>query len=310
MLVRMPTRSELLANVPLFSTLDTVQLAALAERVDELREVAGTLLFDAGDPGDALYVVIEGEVEVYVVNPTGERIVMERAHAGHFFGEISLIDSGPRSASATVTEDLHALVVDRGDLEQFLVACPTAALDLMAAMGKRLRETARLLRGSASRNVNIETEDHRTRVQKAADWISDFSGSLPFLFIHVGVFAVWITLNVGVLAHTRIGGWDTYPFGLLTMSVSLEAIFLSVFVLLSQNRQAARDRVRNDIEYDINLKAELEIGQLHDKVDRLYEQFARRLSNLERQSGTGTPGQTAPASGTERPLDSFDRSGV
>jgi CRP/FNR family cyclic AMP-dependent transcriptional regulator len=278
----MPTRCELLAHVPLFSTLDAEQLDTLAERVDELREPAGTVLFQAGDPGDALYVVIEGAVEVYVEDPTGQQIVMERAGAGQFFGEISLLDAGPRSASARVTEALHALVVDRGDLEHFLVTCPTAALDLMAAMGKRLRETARLLRGSASRNVNVETEDRRTSVQRAADWISDFSGSLPFLFIHVGVFSLWILLNTGALARTVVGGWDIYPFGLLTMSVSLEAIFLSVFVLLSQNRQAARDRVRNDIEYDINLKAELEIGQLHLKVDRHYEQLSHRLANLER----------------------------
>ena len=287
----MPSRSELLASVPLFSTLDAQELAALAERVDEMREPLGTVLFHAGDPGDALYVVIEGAVEVYVHNPTGELIVLERALAGQFFGEISLLDNGARSASARVTQDLHALVVDRGDLEQFLVACPTAALDLMAAMGQRLRETARLLRGSASRNVNIETEDRRTAVQRAADWISDFSGSLPFLFIHMGVFFLWIVLNVGPLARSVVGGWDVYPFGLLTMSVSLEAIFLSVFVLLSQNRQASRDRVRNDIEYDINLKAELEIGQLHEKVDRLHEQMARRLANLERF------GQTKPTGG-------------
>jgi CRP/FNR family cyclic AMP-dependent transcriptional regulator len=278
----MPTRSELLAKVPLFSTLNERELQALAERVDELREPTGTVLFHAGDPGDALYIVINGAVEVFVVNPTGDRIVMERATEGQFFGEISLLDSGPRSAGAEVTADLHALVVDRGDLAQFLVACPTATLDLLAAMGRRLRETARLLRGAASRNVNVETLDKRTAVQKAADWISDFSGSLPFLFIHMGVFALWIVLNVAPLVHTSIGGWDPYPFGLLTMSVSLEAIFLSVFVLLSQNRQAARDRVRNDIEYEINLKAELEISQLHGKVDRLYEQFAQRLANLER----------------------------
>jgi CRP/FNR family cyclic AMP-dependent transcriptional regulator len=280
----MPSHSELLAHVPLFAALDAQELDALAERVDELREPADTIIFHAGDPGDALYIVIEGLVEVFVLNPVGERIVMERARAGEFFGEISLLDSGPRSASAIAIEPLHALVVDRGDLEQFLTVCPTAALDLMAAMGRRLRETARLLRSSASRNVNLETEDRRTAVQKAADWISDFSGSLPFLFIHVGLFGLWIALNVGPLAQTRIGGWDAYPFGLLTMCVSLEAIFLSVFVLLSQNRQAARDRVRNDIEYEINLKAELEIGQLHQKVDRLYEQMAHRLANLERQS--------------------------
>jgi len=294
----MPTRVDLLAGVPLFSTLDKNELVALAERVDELCESAGATLFHAGDPGDAMYVVISGEVEVYVQSPTGERITMERARQGQFFGEISLLDSGPRSASAVVVRDLHALVVDRGDLEQFLTACPTAALDLISAMGHRLRETARLLRGPTSRNVNLETADRRTAVQKAADWISDFSGSLPFLFIHMAVFAAWIALNVGPVARTRFGGWDVYPFGLLTMSVSLEAIFLSVFVLLSQNRQAARDRVRNDIEYEINLKAELEIGQLHEKLDRLYEQLTRRLANIERAApakASDDPSRRMPA---------------
>jgi uncharacterized membrane protein len=133
-----------------------------------------------------------------------------------------------------------------------------------------------------SRNVNEETQDKRTSVQRAADWIADFSGSLTFLFIHIALFAIWIGLNVAPLTHTVLGGWDPFPFGLLTMCVSLEAIILSVFVLLSQNRQVSRDRVRNDIEYEVNLKAELEITQLHNKVDRLYEQFGRRLANLER----------------------------
>ncbi len=117
---------------------------------------------------------------------------------------------------------------------------------------------------------------------KVADWISEFSGSLDFLFIHLGLFFIWIVLNVGPLAHTRIGNFDPFPFGLLTMVVSLEAIILSVFVLLSQNRQVARDRVRNDIEYQVNLKAELEVGHLHEKVDNFHEEVMRRMSNFEK----------------------------
>jgi uncharacterized membrane protein len=128
-----------------------------------------------------------------------------------------------------------------------------------------------LLRRSVSRDINEETEDKRTTVMKMADWISEFSGSLPFLFIHIGIFFVWIVLNIGPLVHSDIGGFDPFPFGLLTMVVSLEAIILSVFVLLSQNRQVARDRVRNDIEYQVNLKAELEIAHLHEKFDELQE---------------------------------------
>ncbi|HKU41465.1 MAG TPA: DUF1003 domain-containing protein [Polyangiales bacterium] len=280
----MPTRSSLLAEIPLFSNLTPEELAKLSERVVELREPEGKLLFHAGDPGDTLYFVLEGEVDLFLLNRTGDRIVTEIVGPGQYFGESSLLAGSPRGASAKVSKALHALVVDRESLAQFLTTYPTAALDLMLAMGQRLRDTTRTLRDATSRNVNVETADERSAVQKAADWISDFSGSLPFLFLHMALFTVWIGLNVGPLANTALGGWDAYPFGLLTMSVSLEAIFLSVFVLLSQNRQAARDRVRNDVEYEINVKAELQIGHLHDKVDRLYEQVVGRLADLERNS--------------------------
>jgi CRP/FNR family cyclic AMP-dependent transcriptional regulator len=284
-----PTRSEVLASIPLFSLLDPQQLTELAEHIDEIEVPAGTTLFHAGDPGDAMYVVLEGRVELFFKNDTGQRIVLERAGTCDFFGEMSLLDAGPRTTSALVTEQLKALLIDRDDIKELVFASPQSALDLMAAMGRRVRETTRLLRSAVSRNINEETQDKRTRVQKAADWISDFSGSLSFLFIHIVVFAVWIALNVPPLEQGELGGWDPFPFGLLTMSVSLEAIFLSVFVLLSQNRQAARDRVRNDIEYNINLKAELEIGQLHEKLDRMHENVTQRLANLERQSGVARP---------------------
>jgi uncharacterized membrane protein len=267
----MATKAELLGKVPLFSLLDDEARVALGERVALINTAAKTTIFSRGDPGDALYIVSAGEVEIFVKNDTGERLLLETARAGDFFGEISLLDAGPRTASAVVTQDLEALMIERPDLEEFLKQHPEAAMSLLAAMGRRLRDSARLLRRSVSRDINEETEDNRTTVMKMADWISEFSGSLPFLFIHIGIFFVWIVLNVGPLAHSDIGGFDPFPFGLLTMVVSLEAIILSVFVLLSQNRQVARDRVRNDIEYQVNLKAELEIAHLHEKFDELHE---------------------------------------
>jgi uncharacterized membrane protein len=278
----MPILSEVLGTIPLFQLLDEQARTELAARLDEVSEPAGASLFHAGDPGDAMYVVLEGEVEIYFKNMTGDRLLLERARAGDFFGEISLLDGGPRAASALVTEPLRALRIDRGDLEAFLARCPEATMSLLAAMGRRLRESTGQLRSSASRNVNVETEDKRTRVERVTDWISDFSGSLEFLFLHLAIFAVWIGLNVPPLDRYFGGGFDPYPFGLLTMAVSLEAIILSVFVLLSQNRQVARDRVRNDVEYEVNLKAELEVAQLHEKVDQLYEELVRRLDRLER----------------------------
>jgi CRP/FNR family cyclic AMP-dependent transcriptional regulator len=281
------TDPNLLADVPLFQLLDAEERAALAARVGTLIKPAGTLLFSYGDPGDSLYIVHEGEVEIFFKNDTGERVVLETAGKGDFFGEVSLLDGGPRTASAEVTQDLQAVVVKRGDLEAFLHAQPAAAIDLLTATGRRLRRSAGLLRRTASRNINEEMEDRRTVVMRTADWIAEFSGSLTFLFIHCVLFFVWIVLNTGPLARSSIGGWDLFPFGLLTMAVSLEAIILSVFVLLSQNRQAVRDRVRNDIEYEINLNAELEIAHLHEKVDQLHADVLDRLAGLK--NGTKPP---------------------
>lgn len=135
-----------------------------------------------------------------------------------------------------------------------------------------------LIRNAATRNPNEELADTRSLVMKTADWIAEFSGSLPFLFIHLGIFAIWILLNVKLFPF---GGFDPFPFGFLTLVVSLEAIILSVFVLLSQNRQVQRDKVRNDIEYDVNLKSEMEIAHMHEKVDGLYSELTKRLERIE-----------------------------
>ena len=193
-----------------------------------------------------------------------------------------------------VTEALDALRLDRGDLDQFLRRHPAAAIDLLSAMGRRLRVSAERLRHTASRNVNVEAEDKRTTVQKAADWIADFSGSIPFLVLHVVFFAAWILLNVPRFPGAPM--FDPFPFGLLTMVVSLEAIFLSVFVLLSQNRQAAKERIRGDIEYEVNIKAEMEVAHLHEKVDLLNANAA----DTRRARPPPRAAARAPARGPER----------
>ena len=272
-------KAELLAEVHFLQLLDDKDRAALAADLDVVRFPAGRVLFNYGDPGDSLYVIRSGEVEVFFKDDTGERIVLETAKAGDVFGELSLLDGGPRTASVVATQDLEALRVDRANLDHFLQRHPSATLDLLAAMGRRLRATSEKLRHTASRNVNEEIEDKRTAVQKAADWIAEFSGSISFLVLHVVIFTGWIVANTGWLPGVPV--FDPFPYGLLTMCVSLEAIFLSVFVLLSQNRQVAKDRIRADIEYDVNLKAEMEVAHLHEKVDHLTAETARRLAAIE-----------------------------
>lgn len=284
----MPTDNALLAEIPFFQFLDDQERTGLAQVLDQVAIPKGQPVFNYGDPGDCLYVIRSGEVEVFFKDDTGQRIVLETGGPGSMFGEISLLDGGPRTASVLVTEDLDALKLDREALEEFFKRHPHAAMDMLTATGKRLRVTAERLRHTASRNVNEEVEDLRTTVQKVADWIAEFSGSIPFLMLHVAWFFFWIILNVslihrlGIPGIERIAGFDPFPFGLLTMVVSLEAIVLSVFVLLSQSRQASKERVRADIEYDVNLKAELEVAHLHEKVDRLQVETSARLDRIER----------------------------
>ena len=291
--------AELLAHVPFFQLLDAEERNFLAQELDIVRFREGQMVFSYNDPGDALYVLRSGEVEVFFKDDTGGRVVLETAREGDFFGEISLLDNGPRTASVVVTKDVEALRVDRHDLDHLLRLHPEAAMELLTAMGKRMRVTAELLRHTASRNVNEEIEDKRTKVQKAADWIAEFSGSIAFLMIHVVLFFVWIIMNVGN-GVPGIPLFDPFPFGLLTMSVSLEAIILSVFVLLSQNRQVAKDRVRGDIEYDVNLKAELEIAHLHEKVDRLTAEVLARLGRIEKGPTRSMAPQSAASQTTTK----------
>jgi CRP/FNR family cyclic AMP-dependent transcriptional regulator len=270
--------AELLKDVSLFQFLDDQERAELAGQLELVRFRAGETIFQINEPGDALYLIRSGEVEVFFKNHTGERIVLEVVTGGGFIGELSLLDRGARSASVIATQDTETLRLNRSHLEQFLKLRPQAAMDLLTAMGRRLRASSERLRQTATRNVNEETEDHRSRVQKGADWVAEFSGSITFLMLHVAWFALWIIVNTVKFPGLR--QFDPFPFGFLTLTVSLEAIFLSVFVLLSQNRQAAKDRVRSDIEYDVNLKAELEIVHLHEKVDRLTGDVLRQLEQI------------------------------
>ena len=278
----MSTVVELLSEVPIFQLLDDDERAGLASILDLVQYPKGHLLFHVGEPGDSLYIIRSGQVEIFVKDNTGNRLVLEVAGPGHYFGELSLLDKGPRTASAMVTEDVEMLRLDRDDLEAFLRKTPAAAVDMLTVMGRRMRQDIELLRHTASRNANEEIEDKRTMVQKVADWIADFSGSMPFLILNGLFFLVWIVLNIDILPGLK--SFDPFPFGLLTMAVSLEAIFLSIFVLISQNRQAQKDRIRSDIEYDVNLKAELEIMHLHEKVDRMHADFLAHVDQQNRRA--------------------------
>jgi CRP/FNR family transcriptional regulator, cyclic AMP receptor protein len=281
----MPCSIEMLRGIELFDLLEEDDRIALAEVVDYEEIAAGETLFQAGEPGESLFVVRSGEIELFIKDTAGQRIVLTVARAGDMFGELSLLDSGPRTATALALEDAGLLVLDRDDLLLLFQKRPDAALHMLAAMSRMTRKADELLRTRVSRNVNEEVQVHFTLLERIADWIAWFSGSMPFLLINLIWFVSWIALNTFILPVdpvTNERGFDPFPFGLLTMIVSLEAIFLSCFVLISQNRQAEKDRVRSDIEYEVNIKAELEVAHLHEKTDRIYEEMLARFTRLEK----------------------------
>jgi CRP/FNR family transcriptional regulator, cyclic AMP receptor protein len=267
----------LLAEVPLFHLLDAEERTALAQMMEQANYPTGYRIFQEGEPGDRMYVVCSGQVELATTDKLGQKLVLTTAARGDLFGELSLLDSGARTAHATVLEDAELLVLDRNALIDFIRRHPEVALDMMAVMGSRVRTTTNRLRQMATRNANEETEAKVTVMERITDVIADFSGSLPFLGLHAAWFLVWIGINT----IPGLPAFDPFPFGLLTMCVSLEAIFLSVIVLLSQNRQSAKDRIRADVDYEVNLKAELEVSHLHEKVDHLHSVLLSRLHQLE-----------------------------
>jgi uncharacterized membrane protein len=273
----MSSKESLLAEVQFFQLLDPEERAALAEVLEESRHEAGAVLFEFGDPGDCMYVVCSGAVELSATDKLGQKLILTVCERGDMFGELSLLDMGTRTARAVVLEAVELLALDRQELQEFFRRHPDAALDMMAMMGRRMRATTDRLRQMAIRNAGEEAEQKVTPTERIVDVIAAFSGSFSFLVLHVALFAAWIGWNL--MAGTSM--FDPFPFGLLTMCVSLEAIFLSVIVLLSQNRLAAKDRLRDDIEYDANLKAELEVSHLHEKVDRLQSALLSRLQRIE-----------------------------
>jgi len=271
-----------LEGVEFFELLGGDDRRALAEVVDLVRLVEGETLFRAGEPGESLYLVRAGEVELSIQDNVGQKITLDTARLGDFFGEIALLDAGPRTATAVALADTELIELDRDDLLLLFQKKPDAALHMLAAMGRMTRKADALLRTRVSRNANAEVEERATFVQRVADWLAWFSGSMLFLLLHALWFGAWIALNVGILNIPGLSGFDPFPFGLLTMIVSLEAIFLSTFVLISANRQTEKDKVRADIEYDVNIKAEMEVAYLHDKADHLHEEMLCRFSQLEK----------------------------
>ena len=254
--------------------------AALAEKIDLLRYSAGQNVFSYGDPGHALYIVRSGEVEIFLKNDQGEKIVLEHSQPGDVFGEISLLDDGPRTAWVIALSDTELLRLDRSHFEDYVRQYTPAALNLLSVAARRLRKSDEVIRRTVTRNVNDVAEQQGTMLTRLADAVPAFTGSIGSLAFHALFFGAWIVLNLGLMENQK--AFDAYPFEFLSVMVSLEAIFLTLFVLTSQNRQRARDRIRADIEFESSMNTEMKIAYLHEKVDRVAEDQYRVLEGVQK----------------------------
>ena len=276
----MSTGVRMLAEVPMFSLLDDEERATLAELMKLESFGTGKSIFEVGDPGDCLYIVRHGRVQVFVEDELGENILTGESGAGDVFGEISMLDGGPRTATAVTVEPSEIFLLDRECLQKLVSSHPHAALDLLTVVGRRLRETDELLRMHVTRNANVEEAEQLTMGQRIADHVAAFGGSWTFIILFSVLIGVWITLNnVALLKHS----FDPYPYILLNFVLSTLAALQAPVIMMSQNRQAAKDRIKSDLDFEVNRKAELEVADLHRKLDRMYDRVQERWGEQEKR---------------------------
>jgi len=268
----------MIGEVPIFELLDAEEREALAQMMDCRDYRAGEVIFHYGDAGGAIFILRSGRVELFVESNDGEKIMLAENERGDVIGELSFLDGGPRTATALAREDTQLLTMDRERLVEFIDHHPHAAMDLLTVVGRRLRTTDDLLRTRVSRNLNVEEEERLTTGQRVADKVASFGGSWKFIVIFGVVMLVWVVLNTSALFGRH---FDPYPFILLNLFLSMIAAIQAPVIMMSQNRQAAKDRLKGDLDYEINLKAELEVAQLHRKVDNLYERLEQHWARME-----------------------------
>lgn len=275
---------DVLAPIPLFAKLPVQERAELAGMLQTKQFDAHQPVVWLGEQGDDFYIVHTGKVAVSCPDESGKEVTLGTLGPGQFFGEISLLDGGPRTATVRTLRDSTMLILARDDFLQFLKRHPDAAIYMLTILGQRQRETNEKLRGI--RNANEEIEAKRTPVQRAAAKIAAIGASEFFVLTNVAFFVTWIIVNT--LRHGDKIVWHDNPptFFFLGFIITMEAILLSMFVLNSQKQQAERDRIKADLDYQVNLKAHQEVMQLQQKVDRLYAVVAG-------QAGTGGSSEQA-----------------
>ena len=263
---------ETLRHVPLFESLDTAAAHELCELLESIDRKAGAVLFRTGDEGDAMYLLEQGKVRIYVQAEDGHEVTLTELHRGDFFGEMALLDGKPRSADARVTQDARLAVLSREHFLSFVSSNPNVGLEMLTALANRLRHTDELLRRTATRNANVEEAAQLTLVDRAADLIAEFGGSWKFILAAVFLVNVWVWINMWLAWIGKIN-FDPYPFLLLSTAINVLSILQAPIILMSQNRQSHKDRLRAEIDYQVNLKNELALNEILEHLKALEHKY-------------------------------------
>ena len=269
---------ETLRQVPLFESLDDATARELCELIETLDCPAHQVLFHAGDVGDAMYLIERGKVRICVQAKDGHEVTLAELGRGDFFGEMALLDGERRSADAVVAEDARLALLSREHFLSFMRSSPDVALEMLTALANRLRRTDELLRHSATRNVNVEEAAQLTLADRAADIIAEFGGSWKFIFAAVLFFNTWVLINTWMLADRA---FDVYPFLLLSTGINMLAVLQAPIILMSQNRQSHKDRLRAEIDYQVNLKNELALNEIIQRLKTLERDYLRLASEKQ-----------------------------
>ena len=265
---------EVLRRVPLFELLDDEEAAVLAAQVDLRAFAARQRIYKMGDPGGRAYVLISGSVRVSTVDEDQQEVIVDEPLHGEFFGFASMLDQTPHRTNATALEDTECIEVDREDIGVLLTRKPMAGMDLLTVLGKQFHASQELVRQRGSRNANDMIEEKSTVGEHIADEVARFGGSWRFIISFGVVLVVYTAINIALGSKA----WDPYPFILLNLFLSMLAAIQAPVIMMSQNRQDAKDRIRSELDYQVNLKAEAEIMHLHDKFDDLRREILKGRS--------------------------------
>lgn len=264
---------EALRSVPLFASLDDGAATELRNLLTETDVPGDTQVFHKGDTGNAMYLIERGKVRISITDEDRHEITLAELAQGDFFGEMSLIDGRQRSADARVVDNARFAVLARPDFLTFVRSNPDVALGMLGALSDRLRRTDELLRSRVSRNANEEERKRATAADRAADMIAEFGGSWKFIGASMGLIVFWIIFNTYILAN----GFDPAPFQMLNLLMGVTAGMQAPIIMMSQNRQGEKDRLRADLDYRVNLKNELSLAEVLRRLDVLESERLPKL---------------------------------